>query len=250
VMNAARRLERAAYEEADRIVLLSRAFTDNLLGKGVPAEKLELIYDPATRIPTRHKDARERAATPRLLSMGNIGFSQGLAPLVEAYERSDAIRERGIELAVTGNGVAADGVRAQVRSDRVQMLGVVDDERLEEELGRATIALVTQHYKGAEFNIPSKLMNFMAYGLPILAAVNPSGEVARIVEEAGAGWVVDSSQPEAFPAKVAELADDPDDVVEKGLAARLYAEKNFTQEGFAEQFERSLRQTLARAATS
>ena len=43
VINLARRLERSAYGAADRIVVLSRAFTDNLLGKSVPREKIELI---------------------------------------------------------------------------------------------------------------------------------------------------------------------------------------------------------------
>ena len=73
------------------------------------------------------------------------------------------------------------------------MFGVVDDERLEQEFAAPDIGFVSQRYEGSEFNIPSKLMNFMAYGLPILAAVNPAGEVARLVSESGAGWVVDSS---------------------------------------------------------
>jgi glycosyltransferase involved in cell wall biosynthesis len=93
-------------------------------------------------------------------------------------------------------------------------------------------------------------MNFMAYGLPILAAVNPQGEVARLVEEAQAGWIVDSSDPDAFPSKAAELADSPEDVAERGRAARAYAERHFTQEGFADRFERSLRDTVARTATA
>ncbi len=50
VIRAGRRLERAAYREADRIVVLSRAFTSNLTEKDVPKEKIQLIYDPATRI--------------------------------------------------------------------------------------------------------------------------------------------------------------------------------------------------------
>jgi colanic acid biosynthesis glycosyl transferase WcaI len=135
--------------------------------------------------------------------MGNIGFSQGLAPLVGALEQSSGADDAQIELVITGSGVAAADVAAQIVSDRVKMLGVVDDQRLEDELRRADIALVTQLYDGTDFNIPSKLMNFMAYGLPILAAVNPRGEVARIVREADAGWVVDSSNPGLFPAKAA-----------------------------------------------
>jgi colanic acid biosynthesis glycosyl transferase WcaI len=120
------------------------------------------------------------------------------------------------------------------------MVGVVDDDRLERELSEADIAFVSQRYEGSEFNIPSKLMNFMAYGLPVLAAVNPSGEVARLVRDAGAGWVVDSSDADAFPRELARLAGAPDEVGELAAAARRYAEQHFAQRAFAQRFERVL----------
>jgi len=243
VLDMARRLERAAYSEASRIVVPSTVFTKNLRAKGVPEAKLELISNPATRAPRGGKDRAEDQLT-RVLSMGNLGFSQGLAPLVEAYERSPAVRQRDIHLVITGSGMAAEDVRERVRSSRLHMLGVVDDNRLEQELTQATIALVSQRYDGTEFNIPSKLMNFMAYGLPILAVVNPRGEVARIVREAGGGWVIDNSDSDAFPAKVSDLADAPDEVKRRGQAARSYAERHFTRSGFTERFERCLEQTL------
>lgn len=246
VIRAARLLERSAYRHAERVVVLSRAFTANLTAKGVPEGKIELIYDPATRVPRGRPESVAVAHPPRLLSMGNIGFSQGLAPLVAAFERSSALRDVAVRLIITGNGVAAADARAEVLSDRVCMVGVVDDDRLEDELQRATIAFVTQHYEGAEFNIPSKLMNFMAYGLPILAAVNPQGEVARLVEDAGAGWVVDSSQPDAFPSLLAKLLGRPDEVAERGRAAYAYAQRHFSQTGFAERFDESLRAVVDR----
>ncbi len=69
----------------------------------------------------------------------------------------------GARLVITGNGMAA-GVtcRDAVRSGRVKMRGVVEDAELELELQSARIGFVSQLYEGAEFNIPSKLMNFMA----------------------------------------------------------------------------------------
>lgn len=157
VIRLARRLERAAYEAADRLVVLSRAFTENLVAKGVPADKIDLIYDPATRVPERLAQPRADDRPLRLLSMGNIGHSQGLTGLVRAFE---ARPDLPAELVITGTGVAADDARREIRTDRVQMLGVVDDARLEHELQVADVALVSQRYDGSEFNIPSKLMNW------------------------------------------------------------------------------------------
>jgi colanic acid biosynthesis glycosyl transferase WcaI len=241
IIRAARRLEHAAYREADRIIVLSEAFTHNLTAKGVPEGKIQLIYDPATRVPRQLPSSGDHAQPPRLLSMGNIGYSQGLAPLVAAFECSEALADTPIRFVITGNGMAADDTRSEIRSERVEMLGVVDDERLEQELQAATIAFVSQQHEGAEFNIPSKIMNFMAYGLPILAAVNPSGEVARIVERADAGWVVDSSDPDSFPRKLAEILHAPAEITQRGQAAYQYAQHHFTQAGFAERFDEALR---------
>ena len=86
ILDASRWLERMAYRHADRIVVLSGPFGDNLRAKGVPADKVELIYDPATAA-ARAGRQRVAACGPRILSMGNIGFSQGLAPLVRAFDR-------------------------------------------------------------------------------------------------------------------------------------------------------------------
>jgi len=178
--------------------------------------------------------------------MGNIGYSQGLAELIGAFERAPELNA-DVRIPITGNGMAADDVRAEIRTDRVEMLGLVDDDRLEQELRSATIAFVTQKYDGSEFNIPSKLMNFMAYGLPVLAAVNPAGEVARIVENAGAGWVVDSSRPDDLPREIARIVADPADVAAKAAASLAYAQINFTQHGFATRFDASLREVVAAA---
>lgn len=247
VMNAARRLERVAYREADLIVVPSRSFTWNLVRKGVSKEKITLIPNPATRVPSQVPTRNGAGDGLRILFMGNIGFSQGLAPLVEAFETSPATNGRNVRFIITGNGVAADQVREKIGSDRVRMLGLVDDDSLEAELEQADIALVSQLHEGAEFNIPSKLMNFMAYGLPVLAAVNPESEAARIIAESDGGWTVDSSRPETFPEKIAELMEKPEERIQKGIAAAEYAKRHFTRDSFVQFFESALQYGIARA---
>jgi colanic acid biosynthesis glycosyl transferase WcaI len=236
VLEAARRFERAAYREANRVVVISESFEENLRAKDVPAGKVARIYNFATR-PVRRRPERDRFASPLVLNMGNVGFSQGLAPLVAAFERSEEMARRGVRFTMAGDGVAADSVRAEIRGDRVQLTGVLDSDALEDQLQAATVALVSQHYEGAEFNVPSKLQNFMAYGLPVIASVRHDSEVARIIESSGGGWVVDSSDPDAFPRKVAEVLDDPAEAARRGEASLRFAADHFTPEGSAERFE-------------
>jgi colanic acid biosynthesis glycosyl transferase WcaI len=261
VLRAARALERLAYREADRIVVLSQAFTRNLEGKGVPSEKIDLIYDPATRTPSanRANDAngangangsRGRNGRSRLtlLSMGNIGFSQGLTEIVRAFESKPDLNPN-LRFVITGSGVAAARAAEEIRTDRVEMPGLVPSERLEHELHDANLALVSQKHGGEEFNIPSKLMNFMMYGLPIVASVDPSSEVAHIVRESGGGWVVDNADPAVFAHALREIADSRDEISQRAAAARQYAARNFNVNAFATRFDDVLRR-VAPAAKS
>jgi colanic acid biosynthesis glycosyl transferase WcaI len=236
VVSLARALERAAYRVADRIVISSGSFTDNLVAKGVSLEKLELIHTPATRLAANVVTPRDGGGALRILSMGNIGHSQGLASLVRAFEAHPELTGNA-RLVITGTGVVAEETRAQIISSRVRMLGLVGDERLERELHLADVGLVSQRHRGAEFNIPSKLMNFMAYGLPVLAVVNPAGEVARIVRESRAGWVANADDPDSFPREVARIKQAGQEISDRAANARMYAERYFTRDRFTAHFE-------------
>ena len=242
VLRAARGLERLAYREADRIVVLSQAFTRNLVAKGVPSDKIDLIYDPATRVPQANGTNGHHPTT--LLSMGNIGFSQGLTEIVRAFE-SDPELNPDVRLVITGSGVAAPDAAQEIRTGRVEMAGLVSSERLEQELHRATVALVSQKHGGEEFNIPSKLMNFMMYGLPVVASVDPASEVAHIVRESGGGWVVDNGDPATFAAALREIVRSREEIQRRAAAAHDYALRHFKVDAFAAHFDRALHEVRA-----
>lgn len=237
LIQAAKRFEKAAYASAARIAVLSASFTENLRSKGVPEGKLERIYNPATRPVLTQPRATSLVEGHRVLTMGNVGLSQGLGPLVRAFEDSESVSRLGAHLLIAGDGVAAPEVRKEIRSDRVTLTGVVSSDRLEYELRRAAVAVVSQRYEGAEFNVPSKLMNFMGYGLPVLASVREDSEVARILRECEGGWVTDSRDPEAFATRLADVLLRPDELSRRGEAGRRFALENFRIERTADVFE-------------
>lgn len=234
-VNAARQLERRAYARAASIVVISESFERNLLAKGVPAAKLHRVYNPATLAgPANGATPTTDTRSLRLLVMGNIGHSQGLDELVRMFEQID---DPDASLIITGAGVAEDEVRAQIRSDRVRMLGLVDHDRLEHELSQATAGVVSQRSDIVEFNVPSKLMNYMMRGLPVIALARAEAEVSRIVREADAGWVI--SDRDGLAAALRALRDE-DRRRRAGAAAAGFAQSRFSVEHFAEDFERAI----------
>ena len=240
LLAAARRLELAAYASAARIVAISESFRGNLVRKGVPDAKIVRIFNSMTVQLDGTAPRREVGSPPRLINMGNIGRSQGLDRIVDAFESSSALADRDARLVIAGHGVEAAAVRARVRSERVTLTGVLDAESLDRELRQAALGVVSQRPDVAEFNLPSKLMNYMAYGLPVLASVRPDSETARIVHHSGAGWVADANDPDAFADTAARLLDDPAALDRASAAARAFALAHFHPRTVAERFEQVL----------
>jgi colanic acid biosynthesis glycosyl transferase WcaI len=237
VVQLARRLERRVYRSASKIVVISESFKDNLRGKGVEEGKLVRSYNPASRPILDEMRDPESIEPTSVLTMGNIGHSQNLVNAVRSFEDSPALSELGARFVLAGDGDAGAEVRAAIRTDRVRVTGLLDSESLERELRRAAVAVVSQGYAGIDFNVPSKLMNFMAYGIPVVASVRADSEVARIIEVSGGGWVTDSADSGRLAAKLAEVLTDRSAREERGHAALVFAQRHFSPEQSAERFE-------------
>lgn len=246
LMRQARRFELAAYRAAPRIVVISDSFVENLREKGVPTGKVERIYNPATH-PIRSELRPSEDIDDRLvLTMGNIGHTQNLVELTRAYEASEELQALSTRFVITGDGVARDEVRAAIRTQRVVVTGLLSPDELEEELGRAAVAIVSQRYEAVDFNVPSKLMNFMACGIPVVASVRLDSEVARIVQASGGGWVIDSGDPAEFAAALARAIKDPAERRSRGEAGLRFAQQHFAADTIAAQFERVLLEVHSR----
>ena len=243
IIRTARRVERAAYRSAARIAVISDSFRENLLAKDVPDEKIVRVFNPATR-PVLDAPRAGGGVDDRLvLNMGNIGHTQNLAAVTRAFEAHPGLRDLGATLTMAGDGVAGDEVRAAIATDRARVTGIVDSDTLEDLLMRAAVGLVTQSYEGIDFNVPSKLSNFLAYGIPIVASVRPESEVARIVSRYEVGWVTES--PAACADTLAEVLPDAEARSERGRAGLELAQRELTPDRAAEHFERMLAAVVA-----
>jgi colanic acid biosynthesis glycosyl transferase WcaI len=230
---AARRLELAAYRFADHIVVPSEAFRRNLVTKSIDSTKIDVIPNPATQEIVDRARRRMGGSSPRLVAIGNIGFSQGLSSVVHTLERTP----HDFQLQIVGTGELAEELRSELRTDRVQMLGLVSEEQLRVELDAADVGVVTQRSDIVEFNVPSKTATMMGRGLPVLASVNPRSEIARIVHESAGGWVCDSANPEELTTLLGGELQNPEERARRGAAALAYAQRNFSVASVADQFE-------------
>lgn len=227
-IRASERLERMLYRQATAVTAVTQPFCDHIdaiRGRDpqtvlLPNGTLELFFD--TPDPG---DARERlgAADGQALVTfaGTLGIAQALPSVLDAARLSgDDIR-----WALVGDGPSRElllhGAEKRALTN-VEFHPQVPLEEVPQLLAASDVLLVTlaAHRTFADF-VPSKLIDFMAAGKPVLLAA--SGESARLLEAAGGGIAVAPEDPQALTDAARWLIDHPEEAAAMGARGREFA---------------------------
>jgi glycosyltransferase involved in cell wall biosynthesis len=193
---------------------ISESTRDDLVARGVPAERIRVIYpgvDTAWFFPD---PAVPRAATPTFLYVGRLKHYKGVDTAIRALAR---VRNAGVEarLDIAGQGDdrsrlerLADGLGL---GDAVRFLGYVTEEEKRTLLRRAWATVFPSPKEG--WGITNA--EAAACGTPAVAADSPG--LRESVRHDETGLLVPFGDVEALAAALRRLAADP------GLVARLGA---------------------------
>jgi colanic acid biosynthesis glycosyl transferase WcaI len=72
--------------------------------------------------------------------------------------------------------------------------------------------------------VPSKTYSALAAGRPVVASIDEGSEVARVLDEAGAGLSIPPDDADALVAAIERLVDDPQSRRAMGERGRRWAE--------------------------
>jgi colanic acid biosynthesis glycosyl transferase WcaI len=237
VIRAASWLERWAYRHADAVTVLSDDLRDNLATKledrvPDPLDRVRVIpnfvdtdrirpRDPAWGSYRREHDLEGRRV---VMYAGNVGFSQSLELMLTAAR---ALADRpDVVFVVNGGGSARAGLEQQAAGlPNLRFVDFQPKERLPEVLAAADIHVVPLKAGLARSSVPSKTYSILAAGRPLVASVDEGSEVARVVEQAGAGVAVPPDDPDAFVAAVTKLLDAPELAAQMGGSGRAFVER-------------------------
>lgn len=121
-----------------------------------------------------------------ILYSGNLGLTHPLEYLIELAKKLSANPEW--QIVIVGNG----GKKAQLQAlaagmDNVTLKDPVPFADLPNLLSTATWGYVTLDTAATNSSVPSKTFNLLASGIPVLAMVNESSEIARLLDKYNAG---------------------------------------------------------------
>jgi colanic acid biosynthesis glycosyl transferase WcaI len=193
------------YRQSAEITVLSPGFKRLLIERGVPADKVHIVYnwtDEEVFHPVE-RDARLAseyglADTFNIVYAGNVGAFQGVDVIVKAAAQVRDIPN--LRVVIAGSGQKEMEVRALARemdARNVVFLGRREYWEMGAIYGLADVLIV--HLKDKPFfaaTIPSKTQVSLACGRPVLMGVR--GDSADIIENANAGLVCDPENPAAM----------------------------------------------------
>jgi glycosyltransferase involved in cell wall biosynthesis len=183
---------RWVYDRASHIVVLSSGFASLLQVRGVPSEKVTVIYNWADEaaIGSSAKCPEGMLAPGRfqILFAGNMGRAQALDTPLEAA-RIVADHGAPIDFVFLGDGLECDRLKlraAQEGIGNVRFLPKVPMQDVGAYLQAADVLLVCLRDDPLfKITVPSKTQAYMAAGRPILISVG--GDASLLVEEAACG---------------------------------------------------------------
>lgn len=215
-LRALERLELFLYRRSARILALTPAFKSDLVRRGIPPEKIDVVINGANLDLFRPGAPRDPQLQTELGLegrfvvgyLGTLGLAHGLENVLDAAELLD-----GTEVTFLFVGVGAARAELQERARSRGLANVVFVGRQEKSAMPRYWALCDAslvHLRADplfETVIPSKIFEAMAVGVPTIYAA-PRGEGSRIVEQHAAGLVVAPMDPAALATAALSLARD------------------------------------------
>jgi len=185
-------MEETFYRAAKRVVVVTRAFREDLIARGVEARKIEVIPNGADLeiyarpgIAPSFREVLGGDGKFLVTFVGTHGVATGLEQILDAAELLRA--DTRFMFAFVGEGAERDLLIASAERrglDNVRFHHAVAKEDVPHVYASSDACIVC--LKPVPFLakfIPSKIFEIIASGRPVIAAV--SGEAAEIVREAG-----------------------------------------------------------------
>lgn len=228
-----------AYRGACQIVSLGGRMTHRLYQKGVAPARVTVISNWSTGADGVVRSAENRlrkiwALESKfvLLYSGNLGIGHEFETLVNAVSLiADQVPQ--LQLVIVGRGGRLEEVKATVArrglERRVQFHDFVPASQLPESLGVADVAVVTLRPGFDGLIVPSKVLGYMARGLPVLF-IGPAGDTSEILHASGCGVSFGNGDARRVADWLLGAVGDPACLARMGASGAAYYERELSRE--------------------
>jgi glycosyltransferase involved in cell wall biosynthesis len=230
------------FRNSDKIIAISNDIKRSMVARGVPAEKIEVVYNwvDEKAVQPVAKDENplfEEFELSRykftIVYAGNLGNAQNIGIVLDgARELPD------VQFAVFGSGGLENEIRKRIEEENLtnvylNPLQPVDRVSYVYSLGDACIVSCKEGLGGSA--MPSKSWSIMSCGRPVVANFDEGG-LKEILEKNDCGVFSHAGNVKEFVTAIKRLAENPSRCIEMGKNARQFILNNLTKEVGAKKY--------------
>lgn len=230
------------FRNSDKIIAISNDIKRSMVARGVPAEKIEVVYnwvDEKAVQPVAKEDNPlfEEFGLDRskftIVYAGNLGNAQNIGIVLDGAKELPEV-----QFAVFGSGGLENDVRKRISDEgmtnvHLNPLQPVERVKYVYSLGDACIVSCKEGLGGSA--MPSKSWSIMSCGRPVVASFD-EGELKEILENNNCGVFSHAGNVKEFVAAIKQLATNIEKCEKMGRNARQFILDNLTKEVGAKKF--------------
>ncbi len=242
------------YSQAAAIIVISDGLKHNLIAKGVPEEKIHVIYnwvDEELYRPVLEDNVLAEKYGLKghfnVIFSGNIGLAQALDNVLDAAELLRDLPK--VQFVFIGGGIDAPRIRNLAEERKITNVIFIDRQPAEKmPYFYALSDVLLVHLKREALfaiTIPSKIMSYLACGKPILGCVE--GDAAEIIHSAKAGLTCLGQDPKALADSVRRFYAMPAEQLKvMGQSGREFFLGNYKKTLLIERYESLFKEIVQR----
>lgn len=231
-------IENFTYRNADKIIVISEDFKRNIMEKGVPEEKIVVVYNWVDEEAVKHVPREEN----KLFDMygldrkkfyvtysGNIGLTQNMDMLLEVAKELE--EDPNIQFVLIGEGAykkRVEEIIAEKNIGNVTLLPFQPYEDISHVFSLGDAGLVISKPGVGENSVPSKTWSILSASRPVLANFDEN-ELKSIVAENQCGIFTKAGDKEAFKQAILDLYHEREHCEQLGRNGREFILKNLTR---------------------
>lgn len=232
-------VENITYKYADKIIVISEDFKKNIMAKGVPEEKIVVVYNwvdqhAVVDIPReRNKLIGKYGLDPNKFYVtycGNIGLTQNMEMLVEVAKAIEANED--IHFVLVGEGAfkkELERIIAEKHIHNITLLPFQPYEDISHVFSLGDVGIIISKPGVGANSVPSKTWSIMSASRPVLANFDEN-ELKTIIEQHNCGIFTKAGDKEAFKQSILALYNDRGKAAEMGRNGRQFVLDNLTRE--------------------
>ena len=223
------------FRNSDKIIAISNDIKRSMVARGVPAEKIKVVYnwvDENAVRPVAKEDnplfeefglSRDKFT---IVYAGNLGNAQNIGIVLDGAKELPEV-----QFTVVGSGGLENEIRKRIEEDKLKNVHLNPLQPVEKvsyvySLGDACIVSCKKGLGGSA--MPSKSWSIMSCGRPVVASFD-EGELKQIIEDNHCGVFSHAGNVQEFVSAIKSLEENPSRCTEMGTNARKFILDNLTK---------------------